>query len=369
MSFTVQALNWIKLLSVRGISESGWLTLRKRFDMNRLVEMAECREGVRQLSRLTGNRIAGVDNRFIDSHMEAAAKNILKAVTIDEEGYPALLREIHGPPPVLFFRGRLPCHKNLNIAVVGSRSAGRRGLVHARRIASELSERSVTVVSGLARGVDTAAHTGALKGTGGTVAVTGCGLDVAYPPENSDLAIDISENGCVMTEYPLGTPPLKHHFPSRNRILSGISGGVVIVEAGLRSGAMITARWAADQGREVFAVPGPVEHPGSAGPHRLIKEGAVLVENAEDILGFLDPFSNAAGAEKPAERDELGGLDEQKRTVISLLELEPVHVDAIARETGAATERVMALLLELEMAGYCRSLGGGMFALEDRCGG
>jgi len=366
MSFTVQALNWIKLLSVRGISELGWMTLRKRFDMNRLVEMAECREGVRQLSRLTGNRIAGVDNKFIDRHLEAATKNILEVVSIDEEIYPTLLREISDPPPVLFFRGRLPGQKDLNIAVVGSRSAGRRGLLHARRIASELSERSVTVVSGLARGVDTAAHTGALKGPGGTVAVTGCGLDIAYPPENSDLAIDISESGCVMTEYPLGTPPLKHHFPSRNRILSGISEGVVIVEAGIRSGAMITARWAADQGREVFAVPGPVENPGSGGPHRLIKEGAVLVENAEDILGFLDPFSNAAGTEKPAEREELKGLDEQKRTVISLLELEPVHVDAIARETGTATERVMALLLELEMAGYCRSLGGGIFALEER---
>ncbi len=368
MAFSVKALSWIKLLSVRGISESGWMVLRQRFDMERLVEMAGSRVGVRQLSRLTGNRVSGIDNKFINKHLKAASKNILEAVTIDEESYPALLREINDPPPVLFFRGSLLVNESLNIAVVGSRSAGRRGLANARRISSQLSERSVTVVSGLARGVDTAAHTGALRGGGGTTAVTGCGLDIAYPTENSDLAMEISKNGCVMTEHPLGTPPLKHHFPRRNRILSGISSGVVIVEAGIRSGAMITARWAADQGREVFAVPGPVEHPGSAGPHRLIKEGAVLVEGADDILGFLDPFRNAACPERASGRMEPEGLDEQKSRLISLLELEPVHVDTIAREMNTAAERVMALLLEMEMAGYCRSLGGGMFALVERYG-
>ncbi|MBD3180529.1 MAG: DNA-protecting protein DprA [Candidatus Latescibacteria bacterium] len=366
MAFTPGAEIWLRLLSIRGVSASDWLVLRKRYSASRLLEMAESGEGIRDLSRLTGTRITGPDNKYIDRHLRAASKNMLEAVSIEDDSYPVLLGEIPDPPVLLFYRGKLPEEEKLMIAVVGSRSAGRRGLVNARRIGSELSGRGVTVVSGLARGIDTEAHLGALEGSGGTVAVTGCGLDIPYPPENSGLAIDICRNGSVLSEYPLGTPPLKHHFPRRNRILSGLSRGVVVVEAGIRSGAMITARWAADQGRDVFAVPGPVEHRGSAGPHRLIKEGATLVENAEDILGFIDPFSQIPEEIKIESIREKETLDGLEGRVMDLLELEPVHVDIIAGQLDIAAEEVMAILLNLEISGCCRSLGGGLFAIESR---
>jgi len=367
MGFSRQAENWIRLLTAKGLSGSDWMILRKRFTSDQLVEMAGSREGVRQLERLTGAGISGIDNSNYERHLKAASENRLKAVTIDDNDYPELLRQIESPPPVIFYRGRMK-QERLSIAVVGSRSAGRRGLVNAERISRELSERGVAVVSGMARGVDTAAHRGALQGGGVTVAVVGCGLDIPYPPENSALSIDITRNGCVMTEFMLGTPPLRHHFPMRNRIISGLCRGVVIVEAGIRSGAMITSRWAADQGREVFAVPGPVEHPGSAGPHKLIKEGAVLVENADDILGFLDPFCSFNAEESTGRKAELKGLGEMEKKIMNLLELEPMHIDFIARELDTPAEKIMPVLLRMEIEGYCRSFGGGMFVLEKRYG-
>lgn len=279
-----------------------------------------------------------------------------------------MLAETAEAPPVLFYRGDIETTSGPAICIVGSRRSSRRGLVVARELAWELSRRGFLVVSGMARGIDTVVHDGALAGGGATCAVLGCGIDIAYPPENAALAMEISRHGCVLSEFPPGTPPMKHHFPMRNRILSGMSLGVVVVEAKLASGAMITARWAADQGREVFAVPGPVEQETCRGPHRLIKEGACLVEDVDDILSALPPcgrvveevrgFHHYAGLD-PGK----GMLEGDEKKVVMALDLAPKHIDELAQICHISSTVILPLLLDLEMRGIIESCGGGTYAL------
>lgn len=234
----------------------------------------------------------------------------------------------------------------------------------ARHFACELSRRDIAVVSGMARGIDGAAHEGALTESAGTCAVLGCGVDVAYPPEHAALADAIAENGCLLSELPLGTRPLRHHFPRRNRILSGISLGTLVVEAGPRSGAMGTARWALEQNREVFAMPGPVEHSGSRGPHRLIREGASLVEKVEDILDELPPCGTVVAADTGGPVGARGPLlSERERRVISALELDPKHIDDLVQICHISATLMLPILLDLEMRGVVASTGGGCYAL------
>ena len=241
-------------------------------------------------------------------------------------------------------------------------------MVVARELAWELSRRGILVVSGMARGIDTVVHDGALAGGGYTCAVLGCGIDIAYPPENAPLAMEIARHGCVLSEFPPGTPPMKHHFPMRNRILSGLSLGVVVVEAKLASGAMITARWAADQGRDVFAVPGPVERETCRGPHRLIKEGACLVEDVYDILAALPPcgrlVDEAQGFHPYAGLDPgKGSLEGDDKKVVLALDLDPKHIDELAQICHISSTVILPLLLDLEMRGIIESCGGGTYAL------
>lgn len=194
----------------------------------------------------------------------------------------------------------------------------------------------------------------------------GCGIDVPYPRDNAGLAVDIASSGCIFSEFMPGTPPLRHHFPRRNRLISGLSLGVVVVEAGLGSGAMSTARWAADQGREVFAVPGPIEHEGSRGPHRLLREGAVLVESAEDVLLELPPCGIAAqapGGRPPGRAEPPGGLSGDERRVFEALDLAPKHIDELSRICHISPTGLLPLLLGLEMRGIISSCGGGNYAL------
>ena len=223
----------------------------------------------------------------LKKELELIAKNRIEIITILDDNYPRLLREIHDPPVVLYLKGCLPQENERFLAVVGARRASYYGLNTARKLAKQLAERGFIVVSGLARGVDTAGHEGALQGQGRTIAVFGCGLDRIYPPENKNLAEKIIAQGAIVTEYPLGTPPNKFNFPKRNRIISGLSVGVVIIEAGNRSGSLITARLAAEQGREVFSIPGRIDVPTSTGTNMLIKEGAKPVIVIEDILEEL----------------------------------------------------------------------------------
>jgi DNA processing protein len=231
-------------------------------------------------------------------------------------------------------------------------------------MARELSERGIHIVSGLARGIDGAAHEGALAGAGGTSAVFGCGVDRIYPSEHFALVERIVEHGCILSEFPLGAAPLKHHFPRRNRILSGLALGVVVVEADIGSGAMGTAQWACDQNRDVFAVPGPIDYPGSRGPHRLIRDGAMLVECAGDIIAafpFLSPGGTAPGPCEKADMHE--SFTDDEAALLSALDVDPKHIDELLQFCHIPPAVALSLLLDLEMRGIVISCGGGTYAL------
>ncbi len=228
-------------------------------------------------------RIRGFNNNLLKEELELCKRNNIEIISILDEDYPKDLKNIPDAPVILYIKGGLN-NSSLNIAVIGSRKASSYGLSTAKRISSQLASLGVTVISGMARGIDSAAHEGALEVSGQTVAVLGSGLLNIYPPENIKLAKQISQNGAVISEFSLRTPPLRENFPRRNRIVSGLSRGVVVVEAAQRSGALITADLALDQGRDVFAVPGEVDSPTSYGTNYLIKQGAKLIDSAEDVL-------------------------------------------------------------------------------------
>ena len=286
-----------------------------------------------------------------------------RVITRQDPDYPPLLATIYAPPPLLFVRGSLAPGREQTVAVVGSRRTTPYGRRMAQELGRDLARAGVSLVSGLARGIDSIAHQAALQAGGHTVGVVGCGLDVVYPPENAGLMKRMAEQGAVVSEFPLGTKPLAANFPIRNRVISGLSRAVVVVEAGLRSGSLITARHALDQGREVFAVPGPVGNPGSAGCHQLIRQGACLLESAQDILepGALPLFSPpATPAPEPA------GLPPQGQKLLELIGDDPVHLDVLARQSGFKAQEVTALLVNLEMAGLVQQLPGKYFVRDNQ---
>lgn len=276
-------------------------------------------------------------------------------LTLDNPAYPYLLKQISHPPPLLYYRGSW-VNQSAVVAVVGSRRCTVYGREVALRLAGELALAGITVVSGLALGVDTAAHQGALAVGGRTVAVLGCGLDRCYPPSNTGLMKAISGSGVVLSEFPLDTRPLPQHFPQRNRIISGLSLGTVVVEATVKSGALITANYALEQNREVFAVPGPVNSPYSRGCHRLLKEGARLVESYADILEELQiiPAVAAAAAEAAAGSENI--CTGAEKSLLKLISYQPLHMDEIIRMSGLAAEQIGPLLLGLELKGLVRQL-------------
>jgi DNA processing protein len=270
-------------------------------------------------------------------------ENECSLLTLEEDDYPELLREISLPPPVLFFKGKPVKDYFFLVGIVGTRKPTAYGRSLARELGRELSRAGVGVVSGLARGVDKEAHYGALEGEGKTIAVLGCGVDIIYPFHNAKLYKLISEEGTILSEFPLGTSPHSFNFPQRNRIISGLSRGVVVVEAGERSGALITAHFALEQNREVFALPGSVRSKMSKGPHRLIKEGACLVEDAFDILQEF-------GVEVKIERAEEKVSDGENR-ILSALEFEPRRIDEIAQISKMSVPEVLSCLTLLELKG------------------
>ncbi|MGC9193949.1 MAG: DNA-processing protein DprA [Syntrophobacteraceae bacterium] len=294
------------------------------------------------------------------------AENGFRMLCRQEEDYPANLAQVADPPAVLFTHGEVLPRDLASIAIVGSRSASPAGILFAEKLSADLAGCGLTVVSGLALGIDSAAHRGALKARGRTLAVLGCGLDVNYPSVNSDLRGQIARAGALVTEFLAATPPSSGNFPTRNRIISGLSLGVVVVEAAERSGSLITARMALEQGREVFAVPGPAESMRSRGAHRLIKQGAKLVENAEDVLEEIrplirrNPSSPSAGKEQTAADSETPDSTEQT-LLLKSLDTVPKHIDQIARETKLSMQHAAALLLELELKGLVSQLPGKYF--------
>jgi DNA processing protein len=279
------------------------------------------------------------------------------AVTLLDAEYPASLREIVDPPPVLFVMGDLLPADVRALAIVGTRRATPYGRAVADRLARDLAVAGVTVVSGLARGIDTVAHRAALDAGGRTIAVLGSGLDQVYPEENKPLAQRIRDGGAVVSEFAPGVPPDAVNFPRRNRIVAGLSRGTVIVEAGLKSGALITADFALEQGREVFAVPGSVLSPMSVGPNELLKQGATPVTSAEDLLAAL-----GAGGGQPSLARGVPMLGAEESTVFDALGGDPRHVDELARELGLGAGEISATLAVLELKGLARQVGGMVYA-------
>jgi DNA processing protein len=276
-------------------------------------------------------------------------------ITLADEGYPRSLLEIADPPALLYASGRVELASRPALAVVGSRNA--------ESFARALSDAGLTIVSGLALGIDAAAHRGGLAGASSTIAVLGAGIDVTYPQRNAGLAIEIARRGLLLSEFPPGAPPAAHNFPRRNRLISGLAQGCLVVEAALASGSLITARAAADQGREVFAIPGSIHSPLSKGCHALIKSGAKLVESAEDVLAELAGFrpSGFASTVAPREPAAPGGPAAAEAGLLEYMGHDPVDVDSLCSRAGLSAEQVASRLLRLELEGRVASLPGGLY--------
>ena len=394
MALTAEQRDWITLALVPGVGTANFIKLLARFRTPRTV----LDSSVSALSEVVKPALAKRIAQYADLVDIAAQERAIEAhgvqvITMEDSAYPLRLAEIYDPPLVLFVRGELRESDSRCVAMVGTRRASPYGTRMAEQLAKELAAQHVTVVSGLASGIDAVAHRGAIQAGGRTIAVLGCGVDVTYPRENAELMEAITRHGCVISQFPMGAGPSRGNFPYRNRIISGLCQGTLIVEAPESSGALITARQAADQGREVFAVPGQVGMRNSAGPHRLIQEGAKLVQNANDILVELEmpeaaplphpepppqPDSKpqqkpAMAAPKPAPtsppprtpeptpspRPQLSSAESQ---VLDALAPNGSYVDEIAMACKVSISEALSSLTLLELKGLVRQFSGKRFA-------
>jgi len=310
-------------------------------------------------------------NEPLRDELSLVKKHGVHLITIHDEGYPKYLKEIDDAPVLLYVKGKLSDENNTAIAMVGSRLASLYGLTIAEKFSSELAQFGIIIVSGLAKGIDTAAHRGALKVSGRTIAVLGSGLANVYPVENEKLFEAIVEYGAIISEFPMTMPPLTHNFPRRNRVISGLSLGVVVVEASKKSGALITAQFALEQGREVFAVPGKVDNPNSLGAHSLIQNGAKLVTTTQDILEELAlPIQLSLPKEtKKADtivKEELHSLTSEELEVYDSLGKEAQHIDELVELTGKSIGFLTKILLQLELKGLVEQQPGQFFVRINR---
>ena len=360
-------LPWFILKSVPGIGNLLFKRLIDRFNSPEFILEASHKElievdGVtpRLADRIKRHKICDSVKLDLDLVMQKG----YDIVTMADTDYPPLLRRITDPPPFLYVFGRLD-DAFRNIAVVGSRNATRYGILTTRRLCHDLAKLEMTIVSGMALGIDSAAHEGALMGKGKTIAVLGSGLERIYPGQNRKLFFQIAETGAVISELPLKSEPDPHNFPMRNRIISGISLGTVVVEATKRSGSLITAGLAAEQNREVFAVPGSIQSFKSTGTHTLIKQGAKLVEHAGDIMEELSHMiKTPCEKEKPADNkiDKLSVLSADERAVFESLEPYPVHIDDLARMLSMEPGKLSSILMQLELKGMVLQSAGKFFS-------
>jgi DNA processing protein len=300
-----------------------------------------------------------------DFYLEKMLKSGIEVVTICDKKYPELLKHIYDPPAVIYVKGELVESEDL-LAVVGSRRATAYGLNMAESLAYELSGNGLTIVSGMARGIDSRAHNGALKAGGRTIAVLGCGLDIIYPSENKELMKRICDNGAVISEYLQDIPPIPFNFPARNRIISGISKGVAVIEANEKSGSLITANFALEQGRDVFAVPGNINSSNSAGTNRLIRDGAKIVLDVKDILDELKLGNGDNNTSyKVLKKISYGNFNYDEKAIIGKLIEQTLHIDTIARECGFSVQKVGSILIMLELGGFIEQLPGKFYKLID----
>jgi len=368
---------WLRLIRTDNVGATTFTKLIKHFGSADRALGAS----VSELAKIDGvgfktaERVAATRGKFdVTAELELAHKLDIWIINLDDKRYPPALKQIYDPPPVLYIKGSLTREDNLAISIVGSRRCSLYGQEQASRLAHFLSSAGFTICSGMARGIDTAAHQGALSAGGRTIAVQGCGLANVYPSENKKLFELIAESGACISELPLGYEPLSENFPPRNRIIAGLSLGTIVVEAGFRSGALITARMALENNREVMAVPGKIDSPLSKGTHRLIKQGAKLIESVEDVmeaLGYIgeqleDHVSTAA--EKAAEKIKtpLFDIKELKlsgpeKTIYECLNKEPQHIEEIIADTDLAAGSVNAGLVSLRLKGLIKQLPGSLF--------
>ncbi|MHB8844347.1 MAG: DNA-processing protein DprA [Nitrospirota bacterium] len=357
-------VSWIGLSSIPGVGRATFRRLvRDLGGADRVLNAPE--EELRETGRLS-DKIIGAIRSFpwqehAEGELEKAAMRGVSIVTAEDAEFPEPLRVIPDAPLFLYIHGSLaPADRNA-VAVVGTRTPTQFGRSITRRMALELASQGITVVSGMARGIDTEAHKGALAAPGRTIAVLACGIDIAYPPENRDLMEAISRNGAVVTENPFGTQPESGYFPARNRIISGLSRGTVIIEAAEDSGSLITADYALKQERKLFAIPGNISSPVSKGTNSLIKKGAQLVETAADVLEGLGIHK---GRLKRAGGSPLPSMTDEERSVYGTVTDEPKHIDTILAENGCTPGRLSGILTTLELKGLIRQLPGKFFALD-----
>ena len=373
---------WLRLSLTPGVSAAIQRQLLTHFGLPEQIFAA----GRTALAHAAGNEVAerllaAPDQAAIEAALAWAAEADNHILTLADAEYPRPLLEIPDPPPLLYAKGRLSALAGDGLAMVGSRSATPQGIANAEAFARALTESGLAIISGLALGIDTAAHRGALAGGGATIAVIGTGADRVYPSRNRELAHEIVATGLILSEFPLGTPPIGHNFPRRNRLIAGLSRGVLVVEAAVGSGSLITARLASECGREVFAIPGSIHSPLSRGCHRLIREGAKLVETAQDVLEELGaaalPGVTAGLHARPAQRNErrprrasqpprtqalpLEPADDDSRKVLDALAHDPVDIDTLALRSGLTVDALYAILLPLELDGHVARLPGSRF--------
>jgi len=357
--------HWLALLLIPGIGSRRFQTLLKRVGSPREIFATPPKQLIdaKAIPKSVAAHLATPDWPQVEKQLNWQQQPSNHIITCADPRYPALLKEITDPPPVLFIQGNLETLCRQQIAIVGSRNPSPDGRENTFAFARDLAQRGYVITSGLALGVDTAAHRGTLASNGATLAVMGTGADYRYPNSNRALADEIIQNGALITEFPLGTPPLAENFPRRNRIISGMSLGVVVTEAALRSGSLITARSALEQGREVFAIPGSIHNPLARGCHSLLRDGAKLVENTQDIIEELDSLSHFEPADPPPILPPLFSkpLDHKEQAVLSALGFDPSAIDTLVERTELTAEELSAILLVLELHNYVKTTPGGHY--------
>ncbi len=359
------SLPWIALSLVNGLGSVTFCQLLLRFKQPEAI-LAASQTALRETvnADVAAAITHALDNPRIAAIQDWLAQTDNHLLTLGDAYYPARLLEIDQPPPVLYAKGNLQMLKRPGLAIVGSRHATPQGEATAEQFAESLARSGFAVVSGLALGIDGAAHRGALKADGATIAVVGTGLDIVYPAKHKALAHQIAQYGLLLSEYPLGTPSLTHHFPRRNRIISGLSEGCLVVEANIDSGSLITARHALEYGREVFAIPGSIHSPVAKGCHALIKQGAKLVETTEDMLTELPQARRAAAAMSVSPNGSLperANLPAEASPILVCMGFEPLFAEQIAARAGLTPESVSTMLTLLELEGVVSHLASGQF--------
>ncbi len=369
---------WLELRSVKGLGPITFSRLFNHFGSPEAIQSATFSDLVAAgdvspaFARAIQQPLPSETQHQIERELMALEKGKFHLFSLLDQEYPSRLKMIPDPPPLIYSTGQLAECDHHALALVGSRNATHQGKAFTRRLSANLASLGFTIVSGLARGIDSAAHEGALSSSGRTVAVLGCGIDKLYPPEHRSLRRQIENQGAILSEFPIGTPPHPSHFPQRNRLISGLSLGVIVTEASSQSGSLITARFATEQNREIFAVPGNVSNALSRGPHHLIKQGAKLVEEpsdvVEEILPMLEPsfreHVEKQQSSNPSQSSTVA-LGPEEQQVLKEIALEPISLDALLAQVGFSPSEIMSVLLSLEIKGLIKQLPGLQYVRVD----